>query len=65
VNGFTGQVLSSDAYIPFRDNVDRAAKSGIGHIAHPGGSVRDEEVIAACEQHGITLIETGIRCFLH
>ncbi|XOV88416.1 MAG: phosphoribosylaminoimidazolecarboxamide formyltransferase [Pseudomonadota bacterium] len=57
--------LSSDAYIPFRDNIDRAAKSNIRVIAHPGGSVRDEIVQSACDQYGIRLVETGVRCFLH
>jgi phosphoribosylaminoimidazolecarboxamide formyltransferase / IMP cyclohydrolase len=62
---FKGLVLSSDAYIPFRDNIDRAAKSHIAVVAHPGGSVRDDIVADACKQYGIQLIETGIRCFLH
>jgi AICAR transformylase/IMP cyclohydrolase PurH len=62
---FDGLCLSSDAYIPFRDNIDRAAKSHVSVIAHPGGSVSDEIVQAACNQYGIQLIETGIRCFLH
>lgn len=65
IAGFDGLCLSSDAYIPFRDNIDRAAKTGIQVIAHPGGSVRDESVKAACDQYGIQLLETGIRCFLH
>ncbi len=65
VAGFEGLCLSSDAYIPFRDNIDRAAKTGVQVIAHPGGSVRDESVKGACEQYGIQLLETGIRCFLH
>lgn len=65
VNSFSNLCLSSDAYIPFRDNIDRAARSNIQVIAHPGGSVRDELVKAACEEHKITLLETGLRCFLH
>ncbi len=65
IRSFDGLCLSSDAYIPFRDNIDRAAKSAIQVIAHPGGSVRDESVRAACDQYGIELLETGIRCFLH
>jgi phosphoribosylaminoimidazolecarboxamide formyltransferase/IMP cyclohydrolase len=65
VNSFADVCLSSDAYIPFRDNIDRAARSNIRVIAHPGGSVRDELVKAACEEHKITLLETGLRCFLH
>lgn len=65
IAGYEALCLSSDAYIPFRDNIDRAAKSNIQVIAHPGGSVRDEIVQGACDEHGIRLIETGIRCFLH
>ena len=65
INGFDGLCLSSDAYIPFRDNIDRAARSNVRIVAHPGGSVRDDDVRSACEQYGITLIETGVRCFLH
>lgn len=65
LGGFDGICLSSDAYIPFRDNIDRAAKSHVQVIAHPGGSVRDESVRAACDQYGIRLLDTGIRCFLH
>ncbi|MBD3648174.1 MAG: phosphoribosylaminoimidazolecarboxamide formyltransferase [Pseudomonadales bacterium] len=65
VGRFDDLCLSSDAYIPFRDNIDRAATSNIRIIAHPGGSVRDEAVKDACAEHGIRLIETGLRCFLH
>ncbi len=65
IKSFENLCLSSDAYIPFRDNIDRAAKSNIQIIAHPGGSVRDEIVQAACDQYGIRLVETGVRCFLH
>ena len=65
VGSFDNLCLSSDAYIPFRDNIDRAAKSHVKVVAHPGGSVRDEIVKAACEEHKIALLETGLRCFLH
>ncbi|MCB1693208.1 MAG: phosphoribosylaminoimidazolecarboxamide formyltransferase [Pseudomonadales bacterium] len=65
IAGYRGLCLSSDAYIPFRDNIDRAAKTGIEVIAHPGGSVRDEIVHNACREHDIQLVETGVRCFLH
>ena len=60
-----GLCLSSDAYIPFRDNIDRAARSNISIVAHPGGSISDEIVQAACDQYGIQLLETGVRLFLH
>lgn len=58
-------VLASDAFFPFRDSIDRIAHTGINAIIQPGGSVRDEEVIAACDEHGIAMVFTGIRCFKH
>ncbi|MCK5236556.1 MAG: bifunctional phosphoribosylaminoimidazolecarboxamide formyltransferase/IMP cyclohydrolase [Deltaproteobacteria bacterium] len=60
-----GCVLASDAFFPFRDNVDMAAKHGITAIIQPGGSIRDEEVIAAADEHGIAMVFTGIRHFKH
>ncbi|HDQ26347.1 MAG TPA: bifunctional phosphoribosylaminoimidazolecarboxamide formyltransferase/IMP cyclohydrolase [bacterium] len=60
-----GAVLASDAFFPFRDNIDEAAKAGIAAIIQPGGSVRDEESIAACDEHGIAMVFTGIRHFRH
>ena len=62
---FEGLALSSDAFIPFRDNLDRAVLTGVRYVAHTGGSLRDESVRAAAREHGITLIETGTRCFYH
>ncbi|ADB14776.1 phosphoribosylaminoimidazolecarboxamide formyltransferase/IMP cyclohydrolase [Pirellula staleyi DSM 6068] len=61
----TGAVLASDAFFPFADSIERAAKAGIIAIIQPGGSVRDEEVIAACNQHNIAMIFTGRRHFKH
>ncbi len=58
-------VLASDAFFPFRDSIDRIAKTGIRAIIQPGGSVRDNEVIAACNEHGIAMVFTGKRCFKH
>ena len=58
-------VLASDAFFPFRDGVDEAAKYGISAIIQPGGSVRDEEVIAAANEHGLAMVFTGIRHFKH
>lgn len=58
-------VLASDGYMPFRDNIDQAARHGVRYIADPGGSTRNEEVKAACEEHGIVLTTTGIRLFRH
>ncbi len=60
-----GVSMASDAFIPFRDNVDRAAMSGVRYVAQPGGSVRDEEVAAACDQYGIVMVASGARLFHH
>ncbi len=60
-----GSVLASDAFFPFRDNVDLAAENGITAIIQPGGSIRDEEVIAAANEHGIAMVFTGMRHFRH
>ena len=61
----TGSVLASDAFFPFRDNVDEAAKYGVAAIIQPGGSVKDDESIAAANEHGIAMAFTGIRHFKH
>ncbi len=58
-------VLASDAFFPFRDVVDECAKNGIKAIIQPGGSIRDEESIAVCNEHGISMVFTGIRHFKH
>ncbi|MBI3951888.1 MAG: bifunctional phosphoribosylaminoimidazolecarboxamide formyltransferase/IMP cyclohydrolase [Acidobacteria bacterium] len=60
-----GTVLASDAFFPFRDGVDEAAKNGATAIIQPGGSIRDEEVIAAADEHGLAMVMTGIRHFRH
>jgi phosphoribosylaminoimidazolecarboxamide formyltransferase/IMP cyclohydrolase len=60
-----GSVLASDAFFPFRDGVDAAAASGVAAIVQPGGSIRDDEVIAAADEHGITMVFTGRRLFRH
>ena len=57
--------LGSDAFFPFRDNIDRAARSGVKYIVQPGGSVRDEGVIEACDEYGMVMACTGIRLFHH
>lgn len=57
--------LGSDAFFPFGDNIDRAAKSGVRYIAQPGGSIRDDLVIEACDQYGIAMAFTGMRLFHH
>ncbi|MDF2940856.1 MAG: phosphoribosylaminoimidazolecarboxamide formyltransferase/IMP cyclohydrolase [Gammaproteobacteria bacterium] len=58
-------VLASDGFFPFRDNIDAIAKTGIKVIIQPGGSIKDEEVIAACNEHGIAMVMTNSRCFNH
>jgi len=60
-----GSVLASDAFFPFRDNIDEAAKAGIRAIIQPGGSMRDQDSIQACDEHGMAMIFTGIRHFRH
>lgn len=60
-----GSVLASDAFFPFRDGLDEAAKHGITAVIQPGGSVRDEEVIAAADEHGLAMVFTGVRHFKH
>lgn len=57
--------LGSDAFFPFADSIERAAQSGVAFIAQPGGSVRDAEVIAACDRHGMAMAFTGVRLFHH
>jgi len=61
----TGAVMASDAFFPFRDGIDNAAANGITAVIHPGGSMRDEEVIAAANEHGMAMVFTGMRHFRH
>ncbi len=60
-----GGVLASDAFFPFRDSIDTVKDSGISTIIQPGGSIRDQEVIDACDEYGFSMIFTGTRCFKH
>ena len=60
-----GSVMASDAFFPFRDGIDAAAEAGIAAVVQPGGSMRDEEVIAAADEHGLAMIFTGMRHFRH
>jgi phosphoribosylaminoimidazolecarboxamide formyltransferase/IMP cyclohydrolase len=60
-----GSVAVSDAYFPFRDGLDELGKAGVAAVAQPGGSIRDPEVIAAAEEHGIAMVLTGQRLFKH
>ena len=62
---YTKTCLASDAFFPFSDNIERAHRSGVRYIAQPGGSVRDEDVIKACDKHSIVMAFTGIRLFHH
>jgi phosphoribosylaminoimidazolecarboxamide formyltransferase/IMP cyclohydrolase len=60
-----GSVMASDAFFPFRDGIDAAAEAGIKAVIQPGGSMRDAEVIAAADEHGIAMVFTGVRHFRH
>ena len=60
-----GSVMASDAFFPFRDGIDAAAEAGISAIIQPGGSIRDEEIIAAADEHDIAMVFTGVRHFRH
>ena len=60
-----GSVMASDAFFPFRDGIDAAATAGIKAVIQPGGSMRDAEVIAAADEHGIAMVFTGVRHFRH
>jgi phosphoribosylaminoimidazolecarboxamide formyltransferase/IMP cyclohydrolase len=60
-----GAVLASDAFFPFPDSIEKAAKAGIAAIIQPGGSVRDDDVVKACNEHGVAMVFTGMRHFRH
>ena len=60
-----GAVMASDAFFPFRDGIDNAAERGIRAVIQPGGSIRDDEVIAAANEAGIAMVFTGVRHFRH
>ncbi len=65
INSFSGTVLGSDAFFPFRDSIDRAAMSAVTYVAQPGKSTRDEAIIEACDEYGMVMAFTGIRLFHH
>jgi AICAR transformylase/IMP cyclohydrolase PurH len=65
ISRFDGLCLSSDAFIPFRDNIDRASRTNVKYIAQPGNSLRDDDVTEAATQYGMAMIHTNLRCFLH
>jgi phosphoribosylaminoimidazolecarboxamide formyltransferase/IMP cyclohydrolase len=60
-----GAVLASDAFFPFRDNLDEAARAGVTAVIQPGGSMRDADCVQACDEHGLAMVFTGIRHFRH
>ena len=60
-----GSVLASAAFFPFRDNIDEAARAGVTAVIQPGGSMRDADSIAACDEHGLAMVLTGVRHFRH
>ena len=65
LDGITGVSLGSDAFFPFGDNIERAKRSGVSYVAQPGGSIRDDQVIATCNRFGMTMCFTGMRLFHH
>jgi phosphoribosylaminoimidazolecarboxamide formyltransferase/IMP cyclohydrolase len=70
LDAFTSKIMAecmliSDAFFPFADNIDAAHEAGIRYIVEPGGSVKDDEVIEACDKYGIAMAFTGMRHFLH
>ena len=65
LSGIDGVSLGSDAFFPFDDNIERARRSGVRYVAEPGGSIRDDAVIACCDRYGMTMAFTGMRLFHH
>jgi len=65
INTFSGITLGSDAFIPFRDNIDRASQTKVQYVVEPGGSLRSDDVIQATDEYGMVHIHTSIRTFLH
>jgi AICAR transformylase/IMP cyclohydrolase PurH len=65
LEGLDGVALASDAFIPFRDNIDRARRSGVRYLVQPGGALREEDIIAACEEYGMVMAFSGLRLFHH
>jgi phosphoribosylaminoimidazolecarboxamide formyltransferase/IMP cyclohydrolase len=65
ISGLTGVSVGSDAFFPFRDNIDRAYQSGVRYIVQPGGSVRDDSVLAACDEYGVVMVYSNLRLFHH
>ena len=64
-SGLDGAVLASDGFFPHRDSIDVARRCGVRYIVQPGGSLRDSDVIGACDEHGLVMAMTGLRLFHH
>lgn len=65
LRGLQGVSFSSDAYFPFRDSIECARQVGVKYIVQPGGSLRDQDVIAACDEYGMVMAYSGVRLFTH
>jgi phosphoribosylaminoimidazolecarboxamide formyltransferase/IMP cyclohydrolase len=65
LDGMRGVAISSDAYLPFRDNIDRASRSGVSYVVQPGGSKKDEDLISAADEYGMVMVFSGVRLFHH
>ena len=63
--GMEGAVLASDGYFPHRDSIDVARRVGVRYVVQPGGSLRDADVVRACDEHGLVMAMTGLRLFHH
>jgi phosphoribosylaminoimidazolecarboxamide formyltransferase/IMP cyclohydrolase len=61
----TGVSMASDAFFPFRDNIDHASKFGVQYVIQPGGSQADPQIIEACNQYGMVMVMSGVRQFTH
>ena len=65
LDGLEGVALSSDAFFPFRDNLDRAYRSGVKYVVQAGGSIKDADVVAAADEYEMVMIHSGVRLFHH
>jgi phosphoribosylaminoimidazolecarboxamide formyltransferase/IMP cyclohydrolase len=65
LDGLKGVALSSDAFFPFRDSIDRAQRSGVEYVVQAGGSLRDDLVVAAADDYGMVMVCSGVRLFTH
>ena len=65
LDGLKGVALSSDAFFPFRDNIDRASRSGVEYVVQAGGSAKDDEVVTAADEYDMVMVNSGIRLFHH